>query len=222
MDDKGDCLRAPVPDTPSPVPQLEEHAALSQHQFDVLLQQVQNLSTAVWNLQQNVAGHVALSPVQVHTQLPVSPLPPRSHTWEQEPDLAYDPPYASPYISRSPAGSSRYPGTPLYQAPAEDFLAQRVVEMGHELEALRMRSERPYELDFNAAPAFTLEIMEQLIPPRFKMPQTELYDGSFDPLDHLEAFKALMLLHGANDGTMCQAFLTILRKTTDECRDRQF
>ena len=47
MDDEGDCLRAPILDTPSPVPQPEEHAALSQQQFDILLQQVQNFSTIV-------------------------------------------------------------------------------------------------------------------------------------------------------------------------------
>ena len=82
--------------------------------------------------------------------------------------------------------------------------------MGRELEALRMRSERRYELDFNVAPAFTLEIMEQIIPSQFKMPQTELYDGFTDPLDHLEAFKVLMLLHRANSGTLCRAFLATL------------
>ena len=53
-----------------------------------------------------------------------------SGPWEQEPDMAYDPPYASPYILRSSVGSSHYSGTLLYQAPAEDFLAQRVAEMG--------------------------------------------------------------------------------------------
>ena len=84
--------------------------------------------------------------------------------------------------------------------------------MGHELEALKMRSERPYELDFNMTLAFASKIMEQVISTRFKMPQTELYDGSSDPLDHLEAFKALMLLHGTNDGTLCQAFSATLRK----------
>ena len=169
----------------------------------------------MWNLQQNIAGHVAASPSQVHQQHSVSPLPVRSRTWEQELDIAYGPSYASPYIPyipRSPLDSSRYPGTPLYQSPAEDVLAQRVAKMGRELEALRMRSERPYELDFNAAPAFTSKIMEQIVPPRLKMPQTELYDGSTDPLDHLEAFKALMLLHGANDGTLCRAFPVTLRK----------
>ena len=44
------------------------------------------------------------------------------------------------------------------------------------------------------------------------MPQTELYDGTTDPLDHLESFKALMLLHGATDGVMCRAFLATLQK----------
>ena len=86
--------------------------------------------------------------------------------------------------------------------------------MGCELEALRMRSKHPYELDFNVAPAFTSKIMEQVVPPQFKMPQIELYDGSSDPLDHLEAFKALMLLHGANDETLCRAFPATLRKAT--------
>ena len=43
----------------------------------------------------------------------------------------------------------------LFIRPIEDALARKVIKMGHKLEALRMRSERPYELDFNAAPAFT-------------------------------------------------------------------
>ena len=50
MDDEGAHLWALVLDTPSPVPQLEDHATPLQHQFDILLQQVQNLSDAVWNL----------------------------------------------------------------------------------------------------------------------------------------------------------------------------
>ena len=86
--------------------------------------------------------------------------------------------------------------------------------MGHKLEALKMKSECPYEKDFNMAPPFTSEIMEEVIPPWFKMSQTKLYDGSVDHLDHLEAFKALMLLHGANDRTLCWAFLATLRKAS--------
>ena len=110
--------------------------------------------------------------------------------------------------------SSYYPETLLFVSPIKDALTRRVIEMGHELKSLKMRSEHPYELDFNAALAFTSEIMEQPILPRFKMPQTKLYDDSADLLDHLEAFKALMLLHGANDRTLCWAFLATLRKAT--------
>ena len=111
-------------------------------------------------------------------------------------------------------GSSHYPRILLFASLTEDALARRIMKMGHELEALRMRSEHPYELDFNAALAFTSEIIEQPIPFWFKMPQIELYDGFIDPLDHLEAFKALILLHGANDGMLCWAFPATLRKAT--------
>ena len=84
--------------------------------------------------------------------------------------------------------------------------------MDHQLEALKVKSERPYEKDFNMTPPFTSKIMDEAIPPRFKMPQTKLYDDSANPLDHLEAFKALILLHGANDGTLYRAFPATLRK----------
>ena len=106
--------------------------------------------------------------------------------------------------------SLHYVGTLPIVDPTEDALVWRVNEMGDELEALKIKSEHPYESDFNMALAFTSKIMEEFVPPRFKMPQTELYDDSTDPLDHLEAFKALILLHGANDGTLCQAFLATL------------
>ena len=76
---------------------------------------------------------------------------------------------------------------------------RKVNEMGRQLKALKMNSERPYKEGFNMAPAFTSKIMEEPIPAWFKMLQTKLYDGSMDSLDHLKAFKALMLLHGAND-----------------------
>ena len=91
MDDEGACLWAPVSDTPSLVSQLEDHAASLQHQFNILLQQVQNLSAAVWNLQQNIAENVPPSSSQVHQQPPVSLLPMRSGTWEQELGTAYVP-----------------------------------------------------------------------------------------------------------------------------------
>ena len=48
------------------------------------------------------------------------------------------------------------------------------------------------------------------LPPNFRMSQVENYDGSKDPLDHLESFKTLMHLQGVLDEIMCRAFPTTL------------
>ena len=49
------------------------------------------------------------------------------------------------------------------------------------------------------------------LPPKFRMPQVESYDGSKDPLDHLESFKTLMHLQGMANDIMCRAFPTMLK-----------
>ena len=41
---------------------------------------------------------------------------------------------------------------------------------------------------------FTNEVLNRPLPPKFHLPQLESYDGSKDPLDHIESFKTLMLL----------------------------
>ena len=46
------------------------------------------------------------------------------------------------------------------------------------------------------------------------MPQVETYDGSKDPLDHLESFKTLMHLQGVVDEIMYRAFPTTLKGPT--------
>ena len=43
------------------------------------------------------------------------------------------------------------------------------------------------------------------------MPQVETYDGSKDPLDHLETFKTLMHLQEVADEIMCKAFSITLK-----------
>ena len=144
----------------------------------------------------------------------MSPLSMRSKTLEQESGFTYVPPYILSISPRSMVGSSHYLRTLSTASPTEDALVRKVNKMGHQLEVVKMKSERPYKEGFNTAPAFTSKIMEEHVPPRFKMRQTKLYDGSANPLDHLEAFKALMLLHGANDGTLCWAFPATLRKAT--------
>ena len=50
------------------------------------------------------------------------------------------------------------------------------------------------------------------LPSKFCMPQVESYNGSKDPLDHLEFFKTLMHLQGVADEIMCRAFPTTLKR----------
>ena len=58
---------------------------------------------------------------------------------------------------------------------------------------------------------FTTLVTSFLLLPKFCMPQIKAYNGSKDPLDHLESFKILMHLQGVVDEIMYQAFLTTLK-----------
>ena len=58
---------------------------------------------------------------------------------------------------------------------------------------------------------FTTEVLNSPLPPKFRLPQLESYDGSKDPLDHIESFKTLILLQMTPDEVMCKAFLTTLK-----------
>ena len=55
--------------------------------------------------------------------------------------------------------------------------------------------------------------MKAPISHRFKMPSIELYDGTTDPLDHLEVYKSRMWIQGAIDALLCIAFSTTLKAT---------
>ena len=96
----------------------------------------------------------------MHLQQPVSPLSTRSRTWEPKLDQAYIPSYVSSYTLRSMASSSHYVGTLPIVDPIEDALVWRENEMGRELKALKIKSEHPYESDFNTTLTFTSKIME--------------------------------------------------------------
>ena len=58
---------------------------------------------------------------------------------------------------------------------------------------------------------FTASVTSFPFPPKFRMPYLETYNGSKDPLDHLESFKTLMHLQGVVDEIMCMAFPTTLK-----------
>ncbi|KAK2965055.1 hypothetical protein RJ639_029536 [Escallonia herrerae] len=50
------------------------------------------------------------------------------------------------------------------------------------------------------------------LPPNFRMPQCDLYDGTEDPGEHVYQFQTNMLLLQVSDAVMCRAFPTTLRK----------
>ena len=58
---------------------------------------------------------------------------------------------------------------------------------------------------------FTASINGHPLPPKFKMPSLDSYDGTRDPFDHIATFKTTMHLHGIPNKIMCRAFLTILK-----------
>uniref|UniRef100_A0A2N9H5N8 Uncharacterized protein n=1 Tax=Fagus sylvatica TaxID=28930 RepID=A0A2N9H5N8_FAGSY len=58
---------------------------------------------------------------------------------------------------------------------------------------------------------FTKMVISFPLPSKFRMPSLEIFDGSKDPLDHLESFKTVMCLQGVPDEIMCRAFPTTLK-----------
>ncbi|XP_075655094.1 uncharacterized protein LOC142625296 [Castanea sativa] len=80
------------------------------------------------------------------------------------------------------------------------------------MNALRGRVPSDYnELVHRMNSQFTAPVTSFPPPRKFCMPQVEAYNGSKDPLDHLESFKTLMHLQGMADEIMCWAFPTTLK-----------
>ncbi|XP_065629266.1 uncharacterized protein LOC136068928 [Quercus suber] len=58
---------------------------------------------------------------------------------------------------------------------------------------------------------FTASINGHPLPPKFKMPSLDSYDGQCNPFDHIATFKTTMHLQGVLDEIMCRAFPTTLK-----------
>ena len=75
-----------------------------------------------------------------------------------------------------------------------------------------MRRANPVEdLVYRMDPPFTTLINGHPLPPKFKMPSLNSYDGTHDPFDHIATFKTTMHLQGVPDEIMCRAFPTTLK-----------
>ena len=66
---------------------------------------------------------------------------------------------------------------------------------------------------FNNELPFASRIMQEPLLRHFKMPQFETYVGIAGPIDHLETFKAVMLLQEVTNVILCRAFPTTLKRS---------
>ena len=75
-----------------------------------------------------------------------------------------------------------------------------------------MRRANPIEdLVHRTDSPFTASINGHPLPPKFKMPSLDSYDGTRDPFDHIATFKTTMHLQRVPDEIMCRVFPTTLK-----------
>ena len=58
---------------------------------------------------------------------------------------------------------------------------------------------------------FTASVLKCPLPPKFRLPQLKVYDGTKDPLDHIGAFKTLLNLQYTLDEVVYRKFSATLR-----------
>ena len=58
---------------------------------------------------------------------------------------------------------------------------------------------------------FMTSINGHPLPPKFKMPSLDSYDGTRDPFNHIATFKTTMHFQGVLDEVMCRVFPTTLK-----------
>ncbi|XP_028097772.1 uncharacterized protein LOC114297541 [Camellia sinensis] len=64
---------------------------------------------------------------------------------------------------------------------------------------------------------FTASNRDKPLPPKFKMPSIDTFDGTTDPVNHVEVYRTLRILHAFPDEIMCRSFLVTLKGSTRLC-----
>ena len=58
---------------------------------------------------------------------------------------------------------------------------------------------------------FIARVLHFPLSAKFSIPQIETFDGTKDPIDHLNTYKNQMKLHGYQDPIQCRAFAIVLK-----------
>ena len=110
------------------------------------------------------------------------------------------------------------------ESQSKGTTSRRVPHLEKEMDQIRkvmdemrenMRRANPVEdLVHQTDSPFMASIKGYPLPPKFKMPSLDSYDGTRDPFDHIATFKTTMHLQGVPDEIMCKAFPTTLKGPT--------
>ena len=106
--------------------------------------------------------------------------------------------------------------TPHQQGMRERSWEQRFKGIQQELSHMKevVKGRAPDSMDSlvqQTESPFTAEVLHFPLPAKFRMPQIEAFDGTKDPVDHLNTYKNQMELHGYQDLVRCRTFTITLK-----------
>ena len=78
-------------------------------------------------------------------------------------------------------------------------------------EAVKVRAPISMDAQVQQTDPFMDEVLNFPLPTKFRMPQIEAFNGTRDPIDHLNTYKNQMELHGYQDPVRCRAFAITLK-----------
>ena len=115
---------------------------------------------------------------------------------------------------QSPKNSRRE--TSEHTAQSTHGRDQMMKNMGKELDEVKnaMKGKTAINLDGmikRTDSPFAVSVLECPLPPKFRLPQLEVYDGTKDPLDHIGVFKKILSLQQTPDEVICRTFPATLR-----------
>ena len=113
-------------------------------------------------------------------------------------------------------GGERDDFFPYQQERREQYWEQRFKGIQQEFSHMKevVKNKTPVTMDAlvqQTESPFTTGVLRFPLPPKFRMSQVEVFDGTKDPVDHLNTYKNQMELHGYQDPVRCRAFAITLK-----------